>query len=305
VTESKVETENGLKEKSEEKSKEKSEDKLLVTETTLVERGANLPLGILNDEGAWATDIAVRPWRMKEEKALGKLRDENRNINFAQYVSMVLAVMCSRLGPHDFNSIEDMAKRRVHIGQMWLGDVFYAYCWLRYRSLGSELALDITCPFSSCGNQFAYYADLRTLEVSTAKKLEDTYWEYTLRDPFEIRGKEATGFVFGPMRWSSLESMGSVVTEFNQGAQKAEAIRFSIHKLKGSSENIALADGELDDMSKYDIEAITAKIDTNSIGPNMAIEDNCPKCRRKFRMTIDWTYENFFGISSPSAKRQS
>ena len=105
---------------------------------TIQERGPVLPLGIADSGGNYHQDISVKPWRMKEERELGELRDQNKDANLAKYVSMVLSTMCTRLGPHDFTNMEFDHKRLV-ISQMFMADVFYAYVWLRIQALGCLL----------------------------------------------------------------------------------------------------------------------------------------------------------------------
>jgi len=257
----------------------------------LKEQGPKLPLGILGPSGEYHKDIAVRPWRLKEEKELGKLADENREVNVSEHVSMVLATMCTQLGPHNFDKIK-FEERRVHIGQMYMGDVFYAYCWLRLQSMGANLSVDITCAL--CRNKFKFDANVESLEIATAKKVEDAQWMYELKTPIEIRGKQVPSLLMGPARWNTMEMMGT--STMDQGVAKAGIILGSIHKI--GSEVITLADGELDDMVKLDIEMLTDHIDNNFLGPNMTIETKCEKCKRELVMPISWSYNNFFGFSS-------
>jgi len=272
---------------------EKAEGKLV--KTTLKELGPNLPLGVPQPDGSLATGIDVRPWRMKEEKELGSLREERRGDNVAKYVSVVLSAMCNVLGSHKLSEMQDITTRLIHISQLFMCDAFYAYFWLRYKALGPHLAMEINCP--SCSNKFDFTADLESLEVTTVKSLDDAMWDYKLRDPFEIRGKVVEGFKMGPARWNAIET-GKGAGMLDTGAAKHGIIHGSIHSILGLSEQIALMDTELDDMSKYDLEKLTSTLEDKAVGPDMAIEDKCPKCKRTFRTTIDWSYDNFFGISS-------
>ena len=57
---------------------------------------------------------------------------------------------------------------------------------------------------------------------------------------------------------------------------------------------VALADHELDEMSKRDVEGIAAGFEAHTCGPDMTLEGNCPKCASPFEVVMDWGYDNFF-----------
>jgi len=272
---------------------EKAEVKIV--RTTLRELGPNLPLGVVQPDGKLAKGIDVRPWRMKEEKELGGLREERRGDNVAKYVSVVLATMCKTLGAHNLGEMKDINTRLIHISQLFTGDVFYAYFWLRFKALGPHVKMEINCP--TCNKKFDFTADIESLEVTTVNSFEDTLWEYRLRDPFEIRGKLVEGFQMGPARWNAIET-GDGAGVLDTGAAKAGIIHGSIQNILGFNEQIALMPIELDEMSKYDLENLTTLLDERNIGPDLSIEDKCKNCKRTFKMSIDWGYDNFFGISS-------
>jgi hypothetical protein len=266
----------------------------------LKDLGMTMPLGILTSDGNYAKSFGIKRWRMKEERELGELRDQNRDASVGQFVATVLSAMCTNVGNHDFEKLKP-AEKMVHLSQMFVGDVFYLYTWLRLKSLGPQLKLDIKCP--NCSNKFKFSADLNTVEVDTCDRLEDAYWDYKLEEPFEIRNKEVTEFRMGPPRWITLENMKGI-GGLNTGAAKAGMILGSIVGIKnwkdakGEPTPVALAVSELDDMAKVDIEGITSMMDENAIGPNMAIEGECPRCRSNYVMPIDWSYDHFFGASS-------
>jgi hypothetical protein len=270
-------------------------DKVEIKKALLKDIGPQLPIGLLDHSGNWVKDIATKPWRMKEERELGILRDQNRDANLAQFVGMVLGTMCSKLGAHDLASI-NATERRVIVSQMFTGDVFYAYIWLRIQALGPELQMALTCP--NCSTKFPYTADLNSIEVASVSRLEDALWAYEFKQPFSIRGVAAPKIQMGPARWNGLEMISA--GGMNTTIAKAGIIRASIHAVPGKDGAlipIALADGELDDMSKRDLEEITASIDKHNIGPNMSIEGTCSRCRYQFKMPIDWGYDGFFGAS--------
>lgn len=258
---------------------------------TLGERGFLMPVGIVGSDTRLNKGFAFRPWRMKEERALGALRDQNR-MNVAQFVSIVLGTMLTRLGPHDFESMT-LEQRRVHVGQMFLPDVYYTYMRLRLEALGPELKVQMPCP--RCGKDFSMGADLSTTEVSYLDDLTDFSVDYTLKRPFVVRGQEVCRILFGLPRWNALESVqgGSM----NTGEAKSALILGSIKAIEGM--DALLAPHELDDLSKLDLETILRLLDDGQPGPVMSLEAVCPHCQSKFDQSLDWGYDSFFGVSNP------
>lgn len=260
--------------------------------------GGKMPLGIPITDG-YARDIVVRPWRMKEERELGALRDANRDNNMAQYVGMVLSTLCSKMGHHNFDDMK-MAEKQLVVGQMFMGDVFFVYIWLRIQTLGNELKLKLTCP--TCGKKFDYMADLGTVEVTIADDVNTCKWDYTLKHPFKLRNKDVSKLILGPARWNGMEMMN--VSGQNMGEAKNGIIQGSICAIpdwkddKGEPQAIALGPDELDELSKFDLERLTTLIDEHALGPSMAVEDKCGSCHKSFTLPIDWSYDSFFGDSS-------
>jgi len=264
---------------------------------TVGELGDRLPIGILKD-GVLYRDIDARPFTMKHERVLGAIRDKQRQNNVAKFASIVISQLCTKIGHHDFESMKE-SERLLAVSQMWMPDVYYVYVWLRIRSIGSELSMQLTCP--SCANEFQYIGELDTVEVRVpAQEGEDVLsWDYTLRDPFELRNKKVEGFKMGMSRWGSLEPV--TTGAFNSGEAKAALIRGSVHEIHGW-DSVALGSDELDDMSKYDVENISVSIDENRFGPDLALSADCPRCNQKIGTMIDWGYDSFFSTSSRSRR---
>jgi hypothetical protein len=174
--------------------------------------------------------------------------------------------------------------------------VFYAYIWLRLQALGAEFGIKVACP--TCGKKSGIEADLNTVDVKTCDKLEDACWEHSLANPFTVRQKLVETVILGPARWNSIEMIQAGST-LNTGIAKAAIIRGSIQGVNGEKP-IQLADSELDEMSKRDLEKLTSMIDERALGPEMMLKDKCPKCSAPMRLPIDWGYDGFFANSSPS-----
>lgn len=261
--------------------------------TNLKEVGPILPLGV-EENGVYVRDLAVKRWTFKQEKELGELKEENADVRLGRYVSMVLATMCTKLGPYDFENM-DFNQRLLSISQMWSGDVLYAYCWLRYKSLGKEVGMKIQCP--SCPSEIDYVADMETLEISHGDSLDDFLWDYELKEPFEVRGEKIVGFKMQPMRWNTYEMITNN-SYGGLGAVKSKMIVNSIHSILEKDESTILAEHEIEEMGKSDIELISKGIEQQQLGPDLSIDVTAKCCRNKFTHQISWNYHDFFGSSS-------
>lgn len=253
----------------------------------LSELGPHFPVG----QGS--APLKPKKWRLKEEKELGAQRDKMKDANMGRFISFVLGYMYDQFGSFNFSDMKQVEKTAA-MSDLPLGNVLYAYVWLRYHVLGHVFNPKLICP--ACRKDFLFPCDLRTVEIRTAEKLEDAEWIYQLRDPFEIRGKEINSLVIAPVKWKTMEAHKSG-NSTNTGEMKAIFIKGSIKCVNGLDGEL-LTDAELEEMSKFDLEALTDLVDKYAVGPDMAIDASCGNCGHAFRTALDWGYDNFFGISS-------
>lgn len=268
--------------------------------STIQAMGASLPIGTVGTTGGKAIkDFTLRPWRMAEEKELGRLRAQHQDATLTQYVSMVLATMCMRLGAFGIESMKSFAEKRLAVSQMYMADVYYAYVWLRIQAMGPELALKLKCPF--CRTDFNFTGDLNSTEVyvPTADGDKALEWEFKLSQPVSLRGKQVAGFRMGQPRWSALDTAD--VAQGDSGAGKALVINGSIRGFIGDDTEVVLAPDELDQvLVKRDLERLVVAIDKHMLGPVMSIEAECTaeRCKKTWNAPIDWGYDRFFSVSS-------
>jgi len=265
------------------------------TKIELKELGPKLPLGIPGPDGQLQRDIVCKPWRGLEERAVGQLRGEAREDG--NFTTRLLAYMYDRMGHHDFTQMS-MPEKEVVISQMFFGDALYAYFWLRTQCVGYDLNMDVTCPH--CSFEYKYKADLETLEVRSAEDLEAVVWQYDLKHPFEIRGKTAESFEISPSRWSTIHRATKQAIDtgiVNPNATKMDVMRSCVTGVVGVGP-LVLTEMELDYMTKIDIETLSSRIDELEIGPNMLVHQKCTRCRRGFKVSLDWDYSSFFEVSS-------
>lgn len=268
--------------------------------TTMGEWGDKLPIGIMDKDGNLCREIVRKPWRTKEDRELGKLIPADADM--IDHVSLIVANMCSRIGPHDLDSMRG-AHKKYAISSMYMGDVFYVYTLLRMNTIGTELTLPITCPRAGCRSEFSYTGDLNTIEVVGVEELEAMMWRYDLIEPIEIRGQNVTHFQCVYPKWQMMEDLRG---NSNAADIRAMTIVASVLGLNDSDDPVKLLLSDLDDLSKPDFEAMLSRIDENFLGPKMGIEGKCEPavCRRfksggyEFNIPINWSYRSFFGVSS-------
>lgn len=255
---------------------------------TLKELGPSLPLGIPDGAGKLHKDIAWKPWRMTEERELSE-KVGDKSLNMGQHVAYVLATMCTRLGPHDFNAME-FVNRLLVVSQMSMGDVFYAYMWLRVQAIGPDLVLNLKLP----KGEARFTADLTSTEIVTAETQEQACFTYDLTTPIAIRGKPVQQFKLGPIKWGSTENVKQ--NDYaNKALLKSLTLRSAIIGAD-SFEQLTLTDADLNELTKRDFEAMHSLMDARNIGPVMIVEDTYDG--QPFKVGIDWRYDNFFAVSS-------
>lgn len=261
--------------------------------TTLGELGPMLPVGF-NVGGVLVKDLSTRVWKTKDERELSKLKKPK--MSMATYIGLVLGQMCSKFGPHEWQPDTKMAERQVGVAQGYMGDVFYAYMYLRTQVIGPELKMTITCPTDGCGN-FSFMGDLNSTEVSRIDSLDQLDWFHDLRNPIEIRKQLVTKFRLRAPRWTTLVNNSKDDT-MTMSMGKIMAVQGSVVGLNEDPSELALTDAEMDELSKYDLESIASRVNDEFVGPKMVVEGNCPKCERDFAAPIDWSYDRFFSTSS-------
>lgn len=268
--------------------------------TTMAEYGDKMPIGILDGDGRLHKDIVCKPWKTRDERLLGQKIAPDAGM--VEHVPLVVANMCSRIGPHNFDGMDD-AKKSVILSTMYMADVFYVYALLRSKTMGPKLHLTVNCPRVGCGVNFPYSGDLTTIEVIAVDDIDAILWRYDLEDPIEIRHKQVTHFQMAYPKWSVMEQARG---NTNEADIKALAIQGSIVGVNDEQTPVALTLNELDELSKRDFENVQDGVNQHFLGPKMGIEGKCNPavCERfkrgghEFKLPIDWAYKSFFGPSS-------
>lgn len=262
---------------------------------TLSELGPNLPVGAAA-AGERVRPFRVRPYKMKQEKALASLRDDAKGNNIGTFVADALALMLQTVGPHNFDTMKD-GQRQLVINQLSMPDVLYLYLYLRYEALGDEPVLMLVrC--AACTTEFKWYGDLGSMDV---KVVEDSKTElvrtYELRDPMMFRGQMVSKLKLGLIKWDVFSR-----PEFqSRGSMQNATISASIVGVEGHDAlpgTFQVASNDLDDMTKFDMSGLIRDIEQNTPGPQLDIEPECPSCQHKQKMMLDWSWDSFFARSA-------
>lgn len=270
-------------------------------EVTLREHGAKLPIGIVGEDGvALQKDFAIKRWNARLEREIGRLRQEKKALSMPEHIALVLAVLCERIGPFNFAEMKKVAEKQLAISQMFSGDVFYVYCYIRCQALGSSLGFEVECP--SCGEQYSSETDLLDMTSTVADKIDETLWEYELLESFPFREIEANTLKLGPTYWHSLEK-AEVEGRLDIEGGKMAMIAGSIRGIKEFPVEVVPVIDELDEMGKRDIVTIVDELNEHHFGPDMRLFTTCPKCKADNIQPINWSYQSFFGSSSLSQTR--
>lgn len=262
---------------------------------TLGERGDLLPHGVPAG-GEHARNFAFKPWRTSDEKEVCAVRDRNRAMTPASFASEAMAHFLTEYAGVDFSKLSK-AERRLQLARAYGGDVFYAWIQLRRQAVGDDFSLQLECRM--CRTEFTYVVDLSTMEANVAADGEDLRREVELQDGFTWRGEDVRKVTLTPLRWTFYEGL---TASLNTGSMKVRALTMAACALNGKDLAAPLPESALD-LTKRDLEKLSATLDGENLGPDLAIEEFCPQCGHRVRQSFPWTYDSFFSVkaSGPGA----
>lgn len=262
-----------------------------VSTTTVADYGHALPIGVLKD-GQLHRSFAFKTFRMKEERELDAKRKANKQMSVGTFVASVLAHMLTQLGPYaDFQAMSE--EHRINaIQQMYVADVMYAWICLRIEALGSAITFPLKCP--RCEVEFKFHADLSLTDVTVYEDTGLLARAFKLANGIQLLDKSvSTDLVVQPPHWRAMSVARPNATP---GDVKAAMILASIIKV-GDGRFPPTTD-DIDNMSKRDIELLSAFIDSDAPGAGMVIDCNCPECAHQWKIPLDWSWDFFFTSAS-------
>lgn len=265
----------------------------------------------------WFADeksVEFKPWNGREELALSKAIHNGRSKleggRVGRKITLTLQQMCTKLAGKTFweldakgNYVEacTQVERENHIRSMWETDVLVAYLLLRIDALDDPLvSLDLPSPYSTDGKRDCNWkGDITALPFEGSDDIDTARWEYTLRRPMKMRGKDVTKLVIGPLRWGTADGLKFQTHPYEA---KMRGIAGSIHSAPEvtSAPGVVFTMEDLQGMRKSDIEALVREIDRRHNGLNLEIEVYDTVAEESFDTSLPWVHPDFFGSSSQS-----
>jgi Zn finger protein HypA/HybF involved in hydrogenase expression len=276
-----------------------------MTLITMEEYGRRLPIGVLKKVEGQETllkDFSVEKVNFPMEREISNFWNSyarKRDVSPIDYIAVVVAHAFTSLAGQQLGKFETHKKLNI-VHNLFLGDVFYIYAWLRYETLGRDITLNaVNC--NSCNKPVENVTiDLGTLEINNVELVEDVYSEFELRDGFEFMNKLCKKLIIKPPTFRSIVG----VPDFNTAESMAALAQTSIYKVEDFDPGLMLTDNELKQLGRYDMNILEEEMNYITAGPNWTIQTECPHCNSSVFQVIDWRYVDFFGRSSRSIKRK-
>jgi hypothetical protein len=259
---------------------------------TLNELGNHLPIPTKEGE---KLSFTFKPWRMAEEKQIGKIKQQNRHLG--KLVREIFTFMLEDFGGKPWGALSD-AEQKLLLNQMSWGNIFYMYIYLRYDALGDEMKMvDIQCP--NCTHTTKEFtADLNSLEVKVNEGKYDEEAFYNLKKPFRVGEIDIEALRLGYTPWDAMEKIK--IGQQNEGDIKENMIRASLLGAVGKEVgNVDLDKFKLlEQLTKRDIEGMYNKLDEHNGGPILGLDVKCEACGHEWHTPMNWSYDYFFGSAS-------
>lgn len=264
-------------------------------ESTLLDYGHALPIGVVETSPPrLEKTFAFRPYRTRDEKRIEKSRSKKGHP--AQDVVTVLSEMLTHWGPYVWEELDD-AKKKSILRNSFMCDVLYAYVALRVEALGETLALQTTC--AACDHEWEWKADLRSVEIVTADRVEALSRTFDLRHPVSLGGRTFARLGLQPPTWGAVLAIREEKRRAGVGAVKIAMATGAIRYLIGDDgETLPAAASTLDELSKIDLERLVSEIDTVFPKVDISLEMVCPSCEHSQTYPLQWAFDFFFGGSS-------
>lgn len=271
---------------------------------TLSSLGKKLPIGILdkspNGESRFLKDFRVSKldWNKEREvAATWKNVSQRSDVTILDYILCLLAHTVTDIGGASMEK-HDIDHRMYILGEMFAGDVFYMYAYLRVHSIGPEFHLrNVMCP--KCQHVVPVYeVDLSSIEVLTRDDPEDITKDVELRNGFKLAGDVRKKITLQPASFRVVAH-----SELDDDAQFfADVLKSACTQIEGV-EGAVITDDEIAQMSPYDLALVRSENDWLAGGIDWSIDIECESCKTKFNRIIDWRYGNFFSLSSRSRRK--
>ncbi len=272
--------------------------------STLGDLGAMLPIGVPHGNPALlAKNFAFKPFRMKEERELDKIRNKKGGSGShpGKVVEDVLAHMLTEWGGDPNFAQKSEKVRRNAVRNAFMADVLYAYVALRCEAMGPVLGLKVECPH--CGHEWAWKTSLDGLEVDFVEKIDELADRiYELRYPIDFGGKAYDLLAVSPPTWAAVSDVKQSARRGGTGDIKARMILSCIRqagiKAEPKAPPVTPGNALLDNMAKRDVEELAQYINDSFPQVDLSMEIACPSCEGTFGHSVQWNWDFFFSSSS-------
>jgi len=253
-------------------------------------------VGKVAADGTRARSFSFKRWRGADERVIGAIREENRSISAGAFAAEVLAHFLADWQGESFEGLSK-GEKRLRISQSWAADVYAAWFELRRRALSNEFDSRLHC--AQCRTPFDYIVDVGSIDSLELEDGEAISTPFALRDGLSWQGQDRKLLTLEPLRWEAYEALAPG-NEVNLGTVKLAVCASAIVGLEGIASRVKLPTTALDDLSKFDLESLSAWVNENQPGPVLLIETHCPKCKAPIARSFPWVYDVFFSAKTSS-----
>ena len=267
---------------------------------TLSEYGKRLPVGIEKD-GILLKDFDIEPINWGKEKKVSSImasQEWRSRRTVTNYISLILAHTVKSIGEVDISKFSTDKKISL-FNEMYQGDVFYMYAYLRMITNGTELALkDLECT-NNPQHKFGVVIDISSMKVVNIESVSELETTFKLKDGILLNKERRKELTISPIKWGAMSVMGNM----SEAEMMDKRFIDSVQKIEGFKGRIELIPQHLDSISKTDANIIEHNLDMKHTGPLWVIDLQCPTCDTKMNWIIDWSYKNFFTDSYTLGRR--
>jgi len=282
------------------------------TTKTIRELGNLFPIGIvdyLDGKKILKKSFQLRDFSTPLEKKLGRFRADmaaSKGLEFLT-VSKLMSMLFSEIGGKEVdytnttsNVLVQDTQALFEVGQLYMADVFYAYCVARINEMGNETDFPLTCPV--CNHKELIKPDLLTMDVNSIDDPDELEVKVELFHGFDSpNGGKIKEVIVTPQKWADMCTDEFAACEGDETLMKLYFIekttKYRWKKDRKENES-PLGPNDINQLKKIDREKIANAINQINIGAVFAVDGKCPKCNLEFPIGVDWRYDDFFSISS-------
>lgn len=268
------------------------------TTITIADLGERLCIGH-ND-----TSLELRPWTTDEEMELGELAEKHKGASMWKILEMVVSTMVANFGGlrmwreegDKWKPALSEHEREVALQGMYFADMLLAYLHIRIMAMGPDLPVTIKDPYDS-GKEFAFVADLRTVEIEIPVRGSPMSFMYELQRPVKRGEKMIRSLELSPHRWAvhtAYETSNRIMVPLDMCAHAVSAVPDLLEGGFTMDRKIMAAFR----IQKIDLQCIGDALEAAAFGPKLIIEAPSPKNGQMITVPIDWQYSAFFKASS-------